>query len=127
MAANALDAGAHGVAIKSQPKSSLIEAVLAVAAGGRYLAPELPEEQVQHERRSRRNGGGALDRLSPRERGIFDLLIRGFNNEAIARELFISPKTVETHRCHIFGKLGVHSMADLVRFAATRSLLQPDS
>jgi DNA-binding NarL/FixJ family response regulator len=51
----------------------------------------------------------ALDPLSPRERDVFDLIVRGFRNDAIVRELCISAKTVETHRAHLNRKLGAHS------------------
>jgi two-component system, NarL family, response regulator NreC len=65
-----------------------------------------------------------LGNLSEREREVFQLLIRGFSNQRAARELCISIKTVETHRTHIHHKLGVHSVAELLRFAARHGLLK---
>ena len=67
--------------------------------------------------------GDGIDELSPREREVFRLIVRGLKNAAIGRALCISEKTVETHRTRIMKKLGVHSAADLVRFAALRRLL----
>jgi DNA-binding NarL/FixJ family response regulator len=55
---------------------------------------------------------------------VFDLLVRGFHNDVVARQLGISVKTVETHRAHVLKKLGVHSLVDLVRFAARHELLR---
>src|SRR5437762_2277801 len=65
---------------------------------------------------------GVLGSLSPREKEIFDLAVRGYSSQGIAAQLCISLKTVETHRAHINKKLGVHSSADLIRFAARHGL-----
>jgi DNA-binding CsgD family transcriptional regulator len=70
----------------------------------------------------------ALDRLSTREREIFDLIIWGQTNKQVAVKLGISVKTVETHRSHINGKLQVHSAAELVRLASLCGVLTaPDA
>ncbi len=124
---DAIQAGARGVALKHQSGDELLEAIVSVAHGTTYLAPEISVVDVEVELERRRLGGSSLSRLSPRQRGIFALLVRGFDNAQIARELFISVKTVETHRAQVFSRLGVHSLAELVRYAATRSLLQPDA
>lgn len=64
-----------------------------------------------------------LRELTAREREIFQLVIRGLSTAAIARQLDVSPRTVETHRAHLSRKLGAHSAADLVRYAARNGLL----
>jgi two-component system response regulator NreC len=124
---NALDAGAVGYALKNQDTAELRRAIDQVARGGTYLAPIINASAIDEQLRLKRRGGatGPVDRLSPREREIFDLQLRGFSNEQIARELFISPKTVETHRAHIFRKLRVHSMPEMIRLAATHGLVGP--
>jgi DNA-binding NarL/FixJ family response regulator len=130
----ALAAGVLGYACKDQSADELVDAIRRVAAGERYFAPRLSLLATQAEQATpvgSSNGGNVaagpdretLEALSPREREIFDLIVRGFSNEGIARELSISIKTVETHRAHINKKLEVHSTADLVRFAARRGLL----
>ena len=72
-------------------------------------------------------GGSAAEdpyeRLTAREREVFQLLIEGRTNAQVARILFISPKTVDNHRTHLMARLGVHSTAELIRFAARRGLL----
>ncbi|HXU74484.1 MAG TPA: response regulator transcription factor [Polyangia bacterium] len=115
--ADAFDNGADGYALKSQSPAELLEAIHAVVAGERYLAPTL--------RTATSDGGGdsstpsgLLRMLTRREREIFELLVRGENNRAIGRLLFISVKTVETHRTRLMRKLEVHSIAELVRLAA---------
>jgi DNA-binding CsgD family transcriptional regulator len=65
-----------------------------------------------------KNGTHGIERLSQRERQIFDLVIWGSSNKQIAGRLGISIKTVETHRGHINGKLRVHTSADIVRLAS---------
>ena len=82
-------------------------------------------------RLGRRNGhasvtpnGDVLSCLSTREREVLDLIVRGWHNPAIGRELCVSVKTVATHRTRIHRKLGCHSGADLIRFAAMNDLLR---
>jgi len=65
-----------------------------------------------------------FDELSRREREVFDLILRGYTNQRIARTLFISVKTVETHRSHINRKLHVHSTGELIRLSALSGLLE---
>ncbi len=121
----ALAAGARGFALKQQPSTQVFEAVRAVAAGHVYLAPPISQLVLQDHLRLRRGEttqAGPCDVLSRRERDVFELLVRGNSNRRIARMLGISPKTVETHRAHVLRKLGVHSIVDLIRFAARHQL-----
>jgi two-component system response regulator NreC len=121
----ALAAGARGFALKQQPSTQVFEAVRAVAAGHVYLAPPISQLVLQDHLRLRRGEttqAGPCDGLSRRERDVFELLVRGQTNRRIARVLGISPKTVETHRAHVLRKLGVHSIVDLIRFAARHQL-----
>jgi len=121
----ALAAGARGFALKQQPSVQVFEAVRAVALGHVYLAPAISHVVLQDHLRLRRGEttqAGPCDALSRRERDVFELLVRGHTNRRIARMLGISPKTVETHRAHVLRKLGVHSIVDLIRFAARHQL-----
>jgi DNA-binding NarL/FixJ family response regulator len=121
--AQAFADGARGYALKDQPAPEIAEAVQTVARGQRYLAPRLPRELMDPRPEAR--SGDPLCALSRREREVFDLAVRGFSNDSMAREMSISVKTVETHRARINRKLGVHSTGDLVRFAATHGLISP--
>jgi two-component system response regulator NreC len=121
----ALAAGARGFALKQQPSAQVFEAVRAVALGHVYLAPAISHVVLQDHLRLRRGEttqAGPCDALSRRERDVFELLVRGNSNRRIGRMLGISPKTVETHRAHVLRKLGVHSIVDLIRFAARHQL-----
>jgi DNA-binding NarL/FixJ family response regulator len=110
-------AGVHGYVSKMQDADGLRAAIVAVAGGERYLAPGL----VTTEKTSGREG--PLGALSPREREVFRLLVRGMTTRQIAAELQISGKTVDTHRERILKKLGLHSAVELVRFAANHDVL----
>lgn len=75
--------------------------------------------------RSRNGPSQPIERLSQRERQVFDLVVWGSSNKQIAGRLGISVKTVETHRGHINGKLSVHTSADIVRLASLWGMLLP--
>jgi DNA-binding NarL/FixJ family response regulator len=121
VAAQALDAGAAGFATKGEPPEAIMAAIRAVGRGEIYLPPTLSRSEVAA---MRGRDGGPLGILSPREREVFELVTRGFSNQDVARELCVSIKTVETHRAHIHRKLGVHSVAELIRYAALNGLIQ---
>jgi DNA-binding NarL/FixJ family response regulator len=111
LALEAEDAGVHGYVLKDNTFEELSEAINKVAAGHRYVSPSVSEKLHAF----RLNSGGVT--LSPREREVLKLIASGLSNKAIARELGISPKTVETHRGRVMTKLNLHSVAELVRYA----------
>jgi DNA-binding NarL/FixJ family response regulator len=120
--AQALAAGLLGYATKDQTAAEVIGAIRAVARREHYLAPGLS--------RPRSNGPDGhelgLESLTPREREVFDLTVAGHSSAAVASQLVISKRTVETHRARILRKLGAHSATDLVRLAARLGLLPAD-
>jgi DNA-binding NarL/FixJ family response regulator len=126
--AELLSEGAAGYVLKSDASTVLVSAIGAVLAGRTFLSPRIDARAVERIRaaRSSRKQPGPLGALSSREREIFDLLVRNFSTAEIARELCISGKTVESHREHIFAKLDIHSICELVRYAARWHLLDFD-
>ena len=118
----AFAAGARGYALKEQTADEIMAAVRVVAGGMRYLPTRFDPELI-NEAKAGAQEGGLFGQLSAREREIFDLVVAGHGNQRIAAELFISIKTVETHRARINRKLGVHSGVELVRFAALHGRL----
>jgi DNA-binding NarL/FixJ family response regulator len=117
-------AGVIGYALKSQTPAEILTAIREVSAGRRVLPPRHEEAVGAASGLSHLgNRASALDRLSAREREIFDLIIWGQTNKQVAVKLGISVKTVETHRSHINGKLQVHSAAELVRLASLCGVL----
>jgi two-component system, NarL family, response regulator NreC len=122
-------AGARGFALKTQPADALLYAVRSVGHGHVYLAPELRGLSVEslgvHREMVAPVALDVLAPLSPREREVLDLVIKGWRNRQIAQELCVSIKTVDTHRTRINRKLRCASSADLIRFAADNDLLPP--
>jgi two-component system response regulator NreC len=109
-----LRSGANGFALKSQPVEEIIDAIQLVLGGVRYLPPSISRAQVDE---LLTRDMWTLNRLTAREREVFDLLVQGFTNDEIATRLFIARRTVEAHRHHVMHKLGARSLVDLVRLA----------
>ena len=98
----------------------------AIAAGESFFSPAIATRMLDDyiERLTERGGADRLDRLSPREREVFQLVAEGHTNREVAELLGIRPATVETHRANILEKLDLHSTAELVRFAIQRGVIK---
>jgi DNA-binding NarL/FixJ family response regulator len=124
----ALAAGAHGFASKNDDLQELLGAIRAVYRGQSYVAPAFHNFPALEPGRLKRQlaapSPDVLKILSPREREVLDLIVRGWRNRAIARELCVSAKTVETHRTRINRKLGCKGASELIRFAAENDLIR---
>jgi two-component system, NarL family, response regulator NreC len=120
----AFDAGASGYVLKEAADTEVVDAVRAVAAGEQYVHPSLGARLFAAEAEERRRA--ERDPLSDREREILRLLALGHTNQEIAKMLFISVRTAETHRAHIMQKLQLGSRAELVRYALAHGLLDVD-
>jgi two-component system, NarL family, response regulator NreC len=118
----AFEAGASGYVLKEAADAELVAAIRDVAAGGQYVHPELGARLVAAETAERRRAED--DPLSDREREVLRLLALGHTNQEIAKELYISVRTAETHRAHIMQKLRLSSRAELVRYALSEGLLE---
>jgi DNA-binding NarL/FixJ family response regulator len=121
----AFAAGATGYMLKEAADAELVQAVREVAAGGRYVHPTLGARLAQAEVEAARRA--ANDPLSDREREVLRLLALGHTNQEIAKTLFISVRTAETHRAHIMQKLGLSTRAELVRYALANGLLEEEA
>ena len=122
--ADMLRAGASGFALKTQSPDQIVEAVRTVVGGLRYLPPEVSRAAIDAELASPTVAD--VGKLTPREREIFELLIRGHSNDEIATRLYIARRTVETHRQHIVKKLSARSLAAMMRIAAKHGGLNGD-
>jgi two-component system response regulator NreC len=118
----AFAAGASGYVLKEAADTEVVTAIREVAAGGRYVHPELGARLVAAEAEAARQADE--DPLSDREREVLRLLALGFTNQEIAKQLFISVRTAETHRAHVMQKLRLGSRAELVRYAIAHGLLE---
>ena len=119
----AFDAGASGYVLKEAVDAEVVAAVRAVASGERYLHPALGARLIAADQEERKRADA--DPLSEREREVLRLLALGHTNQEIAKMLFISVRTAETHRAHIMQKLRLASRAELVRYALAEGLLEP--
>lgn len=117
----AIKAGANGYVTKDSEPAILIEAIHTVAAGRRYIAPQMAQAIALHS-----STGGAEhphDNLSDREMSVFRELVAGCSVNEIADKFHISNKTVSTHKARMLEKLGANSTAELVRYAVDHGLL----
>lgn len=118
-ARRALRAGALGYVLKEAADTELVEAVRRAAEGGTYLNPTLGATLAA----TPETPTGPPDDLSEREVEVLRLIALGHTNAEIGAQLFLSVRTVETHRTHIQQKLGRTSRAELVRYALDHGLL----
>jgi two-component system, NarL family, response regulator NreC len=119
----AFEAGASGYVLKEAADTEVVAAIRAVASGERYVHPALGAMLIAADAEARRRAAENL--LSDREREVLRLLALGHTNQEIAKQLFISVRTAETHRAHIMQKLSLTSRAELVRYAIAEGLLEP--
>jgi len=115
-------AGAAGYVLKEAADAEVVKAIREVAAGGRYVHPELGARLVTAEAEEKRRADE--DPLSDREREVLRLLAHGYTNQEIAKQLYISVRTAETHRAHVMQKLRLESRAALVSYALANGLLE---
>jgi two-component system response regulator NreC len=120
----AFAAGASGYVLKEAADSEVVHAVREVANGGRYVNPDLGARLAVADAHAR--AAEEADPLSDREREVLRLLALGHTNQEIAKMLYISVRTAETHRAHIMQKLRLTSRAELVRYAIEQGLLEGD-
>ncbi|MDE3166824.1 MAG: response regulator transcription factor [Acidobacteriota bacterium] len=122
---SAVKAGARGYVLKSSAEFEMVEAVRAVSHGRAFFSPKvsriLAEEYLRE--LGRREIQDSYDLLSRQERQILQLLAEGQSNKDIASVLNISPTTVMCHRQHIFHKLDLHNLADLILYAVRRGIV----
>ncbi|HVZ45623.1 MAG TPA: response regulator transcription factor [Ramlibacter sp.] len=121
----AIEAGARGYLQKESAASDIVEAVRAVRAGRRYLGPGIAELVAEH-LASRKTGDNPLQLLSRREREILQLVAEGHSSAEIGELLFLSPKTVDSYRSRLMGKLGLADVTALVKFAIRHGVIPLD-
>jgi DNA-binding NarL/FixJ family response regulator len=119
----ALRAGASGYLLKDSGKQELILAVNSIMQGKTYLSPEVSKHVIDNYVQSVGGMSAPLERLTPRQREILQLIAEGKTNKEIAHVLRIAVKTVDTHRTQLMERLDIHDVAGLVRFAIQMGLV----
>lgn len=123
----AMEAGATAFVFKEASAASLVQAVREAARGRRYLSPPITVKAL--ERYARSVGQGRRDpyeSLTAREREILQLVVEGHSSPTIGWRLGISHRTVEAHRASLMRKLGLSTLAGLLRFALRRGMISPE-
>jgi len=119
MARKALQAGASGYILKDNAFADLLYGISTVSSGGTFISPSVSRSFVKASDTEDKES----QFLTLRESEILKLIASGLTNKQIADKLFISIKTVETHRKNIMQKLDVHTIADLVKYTIKTGLL----
>jgi DNA-binding NarL/FixJ family response regulator len=117
-----LNLGADGYLLKNSSKQELIHCILGVANDERYISSEATAILLRVD--ESKSNAGPLSQLTDREIEIVKLIAEGHSNKEIGDKLFISHRTVDTHRTNLMGKLGVHNVAGIVKFAIVNGLLE---
>jgi DNA-binding NarL/FixJ family response regulator len=123
-ARRALDAGAAGFVLKHSAPAELISAIRAALEGKTYLTPQLAGEVLGVLKKGPEKAGDPMASLTPRQREVLQLLAEGLSAKEIATRLGISARTVEFHKYQIMETLGIHTNAELTRFAIKHGLVE---
>jgi two-component system, NarL family, response regulator NreC len=120
----ALHSGAKAYILKDNTTEDLVRAIREVASGRRYLSSPLSERAIEaYTQKTEPLSQDPYEQLTTREREILQLASQGWSNVAIADRLFISHRTVETHRANLMHKLGIRSNAELLQFAMLHGII----
>jgi two-component system, NarL family, response regulator NreC len=120
----ALRSGAKAYILKDSPPDELTRAIREVSSGRRYLSSPLTERAIAaYTQKAEVKLIDPYEQLTTREREILQLAAQGCTNSEIASRLYISPRTVETHRTNLMRKLGLHNHTQLIQFAIQHGII----
>ncbi len=120
-------AGASGYLLKDSTSAELVEAIRSINSGGNYISQKISDivlKEISNTKKDSKEIG--LDVLTNRESEILQLISEGNSTKRIAKVLFISPKTVESHRANIMEKLNIHNLPELTKYAIRAGLTSLD-
>jgi two-component system, NarL family, response regulator NreC len=121
---SALQNGACGYVLKESSTADLIQAVRSAISGQRFLSPSLSQRAIDvYINYAQKQLTEAYTDLTSREKEVFHLSAEGLNNAQIADRLYLSVRTVETHRSNMMHKLGLHTQADLINYARQHKVI----
>lgn len=112
-----MESGADGYVLKTADRDMLQEGIEKVLSGQKYFSPEVTETLVMSNAKSLNNNGDIAEKLTDREEEILILIAEGYSNKEIGERLFISHRTVDTHRTNIMKKINAKNIAGVIRYA----------
>jgi two-component system, NarL family, response regulator NreC len=125
----ALRSGARAYILKDNTTEELVHAIREVAAGRRYLSSPLSDRAITAytQKTTSNSSEDPYEQLTTREREVLQMSAQGLSNSTIAGKLFISPRTIETHKANLMHKLGIRSQAELLQYAILRGIIPGQS
>ena len=118
-----LQAGASGYLLKSHHENDLIEAIRTVYRGEAYLYPNAIKLVLQDYMKRAKNYNESMQQLTGREQEVLSYLAKGYTNREVAEKLYVSIKTIESHRAKIMEKLNLQTRHELVKYAIKNGFL----
>lgn len=123
MVSEMLNAGVNGYVLKNTGQEELKNALMTIVRGETYLSPEIAAALTRALVAQRKEAEDPAPKLTQREIEIIKLIAKEYSNEKIANELFISERTVETHRKNIFRKTGTKGVVGLLKYAMDKKII----
>lgn len=121
---DAIDAGADGYVPKDVSSEELVEAIITVSKGKNYFHSTISDEIVKNYANKRQKNDNILPQLTRRELEVLQLFAEGFNNSEIADRLFLSVRTIESHKNHILQKTNMKNSVELIKFAIKNKIIE---
>lgn len=121
-----IDAGAYGYALKDADTNEIINAIETIASGKKYFSSEVSNIMINSLMNKQKEETIETDGLTEREVDVIKLVASGATNKEVSDKLFISSRTVETHRRNIMDKLGLNNLAELIKYAIKRGYIDVD-
>ncbi len=121
---DAIDAGADGYVPKDVASEELIEAISAIQSGKNFFHTTISDEIVRNYSTKRKKNVSALPQLTKRELEVLQLFAEGYNNTEIADKLFLSVRTIESHKNHILQKTNMKNSVELIKFSIKHKIIE---
>ncbi len=121
-----IDAGASGYALKDADTSEIVSAIESIASGKKYFSSEVSNIMIDSLMNKQKEQTVETDGLTEREVDVIKLVASGATNKEVSDKLFISSRTVETHRRNIMDKLGLNNLAELIKYAIKKGYVSVD-
>ncbi len=121
---DAIDAGADGYIPKDISAEELVEAILTVNSGKNYFHTSISDEIIKNYATKRKKSSTLLPQLTKRELEVLKLFAEGYNNNEIADKLFLSVRTIESHKNHILQKTNMKNSVELIKYAIKNKIIE---